>query len=283
MRSLSAALLIVFLIVLGIFAIGSWSCQQPPKPFSETHENENSSPKDCSTFYGTLIVGFASGSFVRTYDKEIVALSTVVIAVFTVILGLFTISVAQSTRIAAEAAFTSANAATAIEFPIIRTNWLGPELEGTDHLVGPKEPYGSSPVHLWPTTFSVISNIEFRNYGRTPAFLEQISLGIIVAKKLTEVPKYTHTIYLGPNTAIGPRENRKIELHFGFELSADEINEISSLESVLWFYGVLTFADVMDRTHEVGFCWQWGRKYDADSIAYFYDNGSAPAAYKRKT
>lgn len=144
--------MVAFLILLGIFSIGSWSCQQLPKPNSETRETENASPKDCSTLYGTFTIGLGkSGTFVRVYDKEIVAVSTVIIATFTVILGLFTISVARSTRTAGRAAVTSADAASAIEFPVVRTNWLGPELESTDRLINPKEPYGSSDVHLWPT------------------------------------------------------------------------------------------------------------------------------------
>jgi hypothetical protein len=105
MRVLSAAFLVVFFFLFAIFAIGSWSCNQPPKPNSEAGETVEAAPKDCSAAYGTFFVGLRdSGKFVRTYDKEIVAISTVVIAAFTMILGVFTVSLARSTRVAANAA-----------------------------------------------------------------------------------------------------------------------------------------------------------------------------------
>jgi hypothetical protein len=189
----------------------------------------------------------------------------------------------NTARIAATAADLSAKAATAIEFPVVRTNWMGPELMATDEIVRPNSTYGGAVNDGWPTRFSVISDIEFRNYGRTPAFAEQISLGIRVTDRLAGVPHYTDIVRCEPNTVIGARDNGEIEIHFGFELADEQIRMIEKSDAVLWFYGKLTFRDVLDRPHDTGFCWQWGRQNEADGISYFFDDGSAPAAYVTKT
>jgi hypothetical protein len=148
MRSLAAVFLLAFFILLAIFSIGSWSCQSSPKPNSETQKTEDSSPKDCSTFYGTFIAGLSdSGLFVRTYDKEIVAVSTVVIAAFTVILGLFTVSLARSTRVAANAAEKSAKVAqealVGVERPILLISMPPGQAKVPSHWLDPQKPtYG---------------------------------------------------------------------------------------------------------------------------------------------
>jgi hypothetical protein len=74
----------------------------------------------------------------------------------------FLIRADKTARIAAEAAVKSASAATAIEFPIVRTSWIGPEVTSTDELVRPHVPYAGAVNYGWPTRFSAISEIEFK-------------------------------------------------------------------------------------------------------------------------
>jgi hypothetical protein len=189
----------------------------------------------------------------------------------------------RDATLAANAADLSAKAATAIEFPVVRTGWMGPEILATDELVKPNAPYGGSVNDGWPTKFSAIGDIKFTNFGRTPAFPEQISLAISVADKLPPTPVYTDQVRCDAKAVIEPKDAREIEIHFGFELTDEQIAWISRSEKVLWFYGVLTFRDIMDRSHGICFCWQWGRQNEADSVSYFFDDGSAPAAYTAKT
>lgn len=187
MRSLAAVFLVAFFILLGIFAIGSWSCQKVPKPNSETQKTENSGPNNCSTLYGIFVVGLSdTGLFVRTYDKEIVAVSTVVIAAFTVILGLFTVSLAQSTRIAAK---TAKRAITELERPylfILDYNWLLTEkarAAGTKYGVG----------------YSVM------NAGKLPASIKRVEIGLRFGDSIPhmdDVPPI-HELLTGPVIAGG--------------------------------------------------------------------------------
>jgi hypothetical protein len=204
-------------------------------------------------------------------------------AVATAVFGAFTVSLARSTKRAAEAAVLSAKAATAIEFPIIRASWLGPELESVDELIRPGAPYGSSSNDGPPTQFSAISDVEFRNYGRTPAFPFKIFMGFNVVNVLPATPVYTCTVRCQPNTVIEGGEKQSIEIHFSFELSDVQRNEIKNASAILWFYIRLVYRDVMDRFHDVGCCWQYGHQNEADSGFYLFDDGSAPAAYTSKT
>jgi hypothetical protein len=219
--------------------------------------------------------------------EEITAASTVVVAVFTTVLGCFTISLARATRKAANAADASAKAATAVEFPIIRASWMGPELLATNELVksGPKQsPYGGSSTNGALTKFSVIPDINFRNFGRSPAFPFTIARGTAVTSRLRRRPIYSHIRRCEPNSVIEPNESLKIDIDFGFELSDDELAKIRAASAVLWFYVLLTYHDVMDRSHDVGFCWQWGKQNpEADDMSYFFDDGSAPSKYTRRT
>jgi hypothetical protein len=213
----------------------------------------------------------------------IIAGAAVVTAAFTIVLGCFTISLARSTRTAANAAETSAKAATAIEFPIVRASWLGPELDEVDELIRPGAPYASGSNNGPPTRFSAVSSVEFRNYGRTPAFPFKISMGHIVAKVLPAIPIYTSTLRCQPNTVIEGGQKQGIEVHFSFELSDDQINGIKSKSVTLWVYTQLVYQDVMDRLHDVGCCWQLGSQNEADDGFYLFDDGSAPASYTAKT
>jgi hypothetical protein len=187
-------------------------------------------------------------------------------------------------RIASSAAKQSADVAVAIEFPIIGTNYIGPELEETGGLVRPNMPYASGPNDQWPTRYSVVSSIQFRNYGRTPAFVTRVEVSHAVDLILQERATYRTSIPCPPGTVIKERESETIEIHYGFELSEDEILRIKKTTAILWFYISLIYTDVMNREHFARFCWKWGRQNSAaDEIFYFFDDGSAPPAYTRKT
>ncbi|HWN49836.1 MAG TPA: hypothetical protein VNO18_08430 [Xanthobacteraceae bacterium] len=219
------------------------------------------------------------------------------ISLFTLVLAISTIGLWGATialyftgekqiaiaTVAANALDASAKAATAIEFPIIRASWLGPELLAVDGPISPDAPYGGAVNDGWPTRFSAISYFEFRNYGRTPAFPFKIAMGITVAKVPPSTPIYSRTIRCEPNTVIEGSSNRTVDIHFGFELTEDQIDKITDSSVALWFYILLTYHDVMDRPHEGGFCWHLGKQNVADATIYFFDDGSAPAAYTRKT
>jgi hypothetical protein len=222
----------------------------------------------------------------RTWDDP-VAFYTFILGIFTGLLALvsavqigFLIRADQTARTNADATRDIAEATKAIEYPVILASYIGPELNATDELIGPNEPYGSTVNDNWPTRFSVISEIRFHNYGRTPAFPRYIRTGIAVVKKLPSVPVYTHTFPCTSSPIIEEKSPDDVMLHFGFELRDDQIAEIEGSSAILWFYAALAYQDVRGKSHETRVCWQWGRQNPkADGISYFFDDGSAPAAY----
>lgn len=188
----------------------------------------------------------------------------------------------------ADAADLSAKAVTIVEFPIIRTLWIGPTLLTVDYglidLGRTGEDYVGVVNDGPPTKFSIIKEIEYRNYGRSPAFPIQMHIGYTAAKALPDIPVYKKTATSSPSSILKEREESgKIQIDFGFELTESERIAIAKSESVLWFYVLMTYLDIMDRPHEIGSCWQWGKQNPADSVMYFFDNGTAPAAYTKRT
>ncbi len=228
--------------------------------------------------------------WIRTWDDP-VAFYTFILSIFTALLAIvsafqiiFLIRADKTARITANAAKESSEAATAIEFPIIGASYIGPELDSTDELVRPNTPYGSRTIDGWPTNYCVVPSIEFLNYGRTPAFVDHIEAGIAATLGLPETPIYRTFVPVARGTVIEERNNKEIETHFGFVLSDDEVQKIGEATAILWLYIALVYTDVRNKRYEARFCWKWGRQNPtADGISYFFDDGSAPAAYTRKT
>jgi hypothetical protein len=110
-----------------------------------------------------------------------------------------------------------------------------------------------------------------------------MQLGVSVTKQLPEIPIYLRKATCSPGTVIPERGDAEIEIDYGFELAEDARNAIASGEGVLWFYVLITYRDIMDRTYEMGSCWQWGKRNKEDGLMYFFDDGSAPAAYTKRT
>jgi hypothetical protein len=214
------------------------------------------------------------------------AIGTGFIAWFTWTLRQSTEKMWIETKKAADAADLSAKAVTIVEFPIIRTAWIGPDLLAMNGPISSGmsgENYVGAVNDGIPTEFLAVSNIEYRNHGRSPAFPIQMLMGYAVTKKLPDIPVYKSKGILSPSAILKERDSSTIEVHYGFQLSAAERTAITNSEAVLWFYILMTYLDIMDRSHEIGSCWQWGKQNPADALMYFFDNGTAPSAYTKRT
>src|ERR1700728_3838687 len=247
MRSITAAVLVLLLIIVGLFGIGSWSCNQPPKPDGEPERSQHAIAEYCPTYYGTLIVGLYNvGPFVKSNKDEITAASTFIIAIFTAILGTFTVTLSRSTRIAANAAKRSADAAIAIELPIIKAS-LDNLSKGTSLKQGMQIEYIS------------VTRVVFSNVGRTKAFPVKLRYGLtgrVRAKK----PRYTFVETFAFNDILDADE--KVETpKFLSEFNKIENgiwSRICAGSVPVWFYCELSYLDFMqDDTREAAFCWRW--------------------------
>jgi len=242
--------------------------------------------KNCANYNIILVTAWKLAATVDHWSALISAIATGFIAWFTWTLRQSTEKMWIETKKAADAADLSAKAVTIVEFPIIRTLWIGPDLLSVDALIDlgmSGESYGGVVNDGPPTEFSVVSEIECRNYGRSPAFPIQMHIGCAVVQRLPEFPVYKSFGNPSPSSILKERESSKIEIHFGFRLTENERDAIANSGAVLWFYVLMTYLDIMDRPHEIGSCWQWGKQNPADSLMYFFDNGTAPSAYTKRT
>jgi hypothetical protein len=276
----------LFLSSVGAFAILFWVWALLGYPLEVTICEPSGSPYKCSDHY--VPVGI-----IRWVLFQVDRYGVLLTAVFTGFIAWFTWTLRQSTekmwietKKAADAADLSAKAVTIVEFPIIRTAWIGPDLLSVGGLIElgmSGESYGGVVNDGPPTEFSVVSEIEYRNHGRSPAFPIHMFIGYAVVKKLPDIPAFKSWGNPSPSSILKERESGKIEIHFGFQLTEAERTAIANSEAVLWFYAMMTYLDIMDRHHEIGSCWQWGKQNPADDIMYFFDNGSAPVAYTKRT
>lgn len=150
MRFLAIMLLVIFAVIFVFWGMGSWSCNQPPKPNGEAQQSDGTKHENCTTLYGTVVVGLHdAGDFVHVFREEIVAVSTFFIAIFTVILSVFTVSLAHATKRTAE------------HIPRVERAYVhgGP---GQGRLV---QAATNTALHL---------TITINNFGKTPAFVKDI-------------------------------------------------------------------------------------------------------------
>ena len=126
----------------------------------------------------------------HSIEGVMTALATVAIAWFTWTLRQSTEKMWLETKKAADAADLSAKAVTIVEFPIIRTAWIGPNLLAVEEMPVHGDDYHGILNQGPPTKFSVIADIEYRNYGRSPAFPIEMLIRYFVGNKLPENPTY---------------------------------------------------------------------------------------------
>ncbi len=185
----------------------------------------------------------------------------------------------QSAEIAAKAAELNARAAIGIELPIIRA--VPADLVSTAELIGGDEPYGGTVNDFSPAKYSAIGPIVFKNYGRTPAFPEKLSVGWIVATILPDVPTYRETKYLNHAAVIKPDSEFTADRHYGIELTDEELAATSEGKSWLWVYGCLYYRDFLHENRQARFCWRFANR-NFDTVFYFFSSdGEPPAEYTR--
>jgi hypothetical protein len=237
------------------------------------HEQYECSPYEIITSILALL---------EKHNALIAAIATGFIAWFTWNLRQSTEKMWIETRKAANAADLSARAAVIVEFPIIRTAWIGPELLAVAEFPKGEEPYCGQANDGTPTILSVVAELEYRNYGRSPAFPIGMLLGYSVVDRLPEIPNYTKKGEMSPNAILKQRTTSKIDIHYGIELTEEDRAKIDTGAAKLWFFVRMTYLDIMDRPYFIGSCWQWSKRNPADALMYFLDDGTAPPAYTKR-
>jgi hypothetical protein len=288
MRASGIFILCVIVIIGGILSLGYSTCNEPPKPTSNSEQTADTAKYDCTTPNAGLRVGLGkTWLLVHEYKEEVVAIATVFIAIFTIILGVFTVSLAGATKTAADAARKTAEAAIAIELPLIRVNepselWKTESAHDEDGGLA-----WNSDVPDLPE-FSRIYELHFRNLGRTTAAPMGLQLGWEVTKiPSAREPNYNWKRRCDHGSVIPPtiKDDDGIQLEcagFGITLGEEERALIAERKASLWLFGALTYLDFLDLPHTRRFCWRWGCP-DGVGMYYFHAEEGVPSQYTKKS
>jgi hypothetical protein len=133
---------------------------------------------------------------------------------------------ADAARKAADAADLSAHAALGMELPIVRATRPA-DLLMLDKPVPVDKPYGGIVADHFPSQYSAVSAIYFRNDGRTPAFPLQMRVGYRALGKIASgSPAYYRTILFEGDAIMKPEPREDAlyaEMHYGIDLTVEEI------------------------------------------------------------
>jgi hypothetical protein len=259
------------LLAVAVFAMGMAieSSRHPPSQQIES----SSHPKP------------ANETLERTAEKEIaqytkwLAWFTGALVVVSAIQGFFLLRADKTARIAANAATRSSNAAIGMELPILDVASLSIDMlsvtPGTD-LTGA---YGGVVNEGVPGLNSVISAIPIENFGRTPAFPTKIEIGHCVASALPAQPIYPTSLPRRRDAFIDRKTKGGVEIHYGIDLTADQIASIRERTSFLWLYCAYHYLDFLREPHEARFCWKWSQDPPGHGIYGFISDSGIPDAY----
>ena len=98
--------------------------------------------------------------------------------------------------------------------------------------------------------------IKIKNYGRTPAFVDEIIVNISIDKAFPPVPEYTkidpypEAYVIEPN---GTLEYTEFDTRGKFVFSDKQVELLETKEGFLIIYGVINFSDFFGNRHQKGF------------------------------
>jgi hypothetical protein len=165
---------------------------------------------------------------------------------------------AEAAGLSAIAAKKSADAAVAIELPIIRAR--APLLTIVSSQVPREGPALPGVVAtLMPENFNTVSSVKVINRGRTVAMLSSICVGWDFRPVLPDIPSYTE-IADYTNGVILPQEfEGDITLpRLTIECDRECQDNLVNKTRIFRFFISILFTDFMDNAHHTNFCWEWG-------------------------
>jgi hypothetical protein len=248
----------MFLGALVVFAFGLvlWSSldfQECIKSYGQYNPSTEHLEKGVSPFVISIpTYRHCVGAYVTDKNAVITALGTLVIALFTTVLGIFTISLAGSTRIAANAAKESADAVTQSErahifIKIVSQSfvegWTSANLERvtTDDQV-------SAPVTV---------QFAFKNYGKTPAILSEVSRDIIIAPDFPDEVDYIPVEFVPTERVIASDEATDTWECMITHISKRDLNAMIRAQTSYWFFGRVLYNDIFGNGHEHRFIYRY--------------------------
>lgn len=191
-------------------------------------------------------------------------------------LWLCTKKAADTAKKAADVAEIGARAVIRMELPVIRA--IRPDLIIADNLTMEDKPWYGTVNNGLPTKFSFVLMRDFKNSGRSPAFPKSISVGLMVANRLPDQPRYSKSFILSHASVIKPDDEFHNDVYCGTELTDNELQGIGEGRIWLWFYGCLYYRDFMNEGREYRFCWRYANQTPRQTPPHygFSSDGNPP-------
>ena len=262
MRKTILALLFGALVVFA-FAWALWTSldfQECIKNYTDRNLSAEHFEKGTSIFVVPISTyRHCVGAYVTDENATITAVGTLVIAIFTTVLGIFTINLAGSTRMAANAAKESADALTQSERAHIFI-----KIEAQDFLGVLSSANLANVTADGLVATPVTVEFRFKNYGKTPAILKEMSRDIIISADFPGKIEYFPIEFAttGRIVAADAETNPPMKC-IRTRLSKRELTEIIRAQKSFWFYGRLLYDDIFGSGHEHRFIYQYSRNPDS--------------------
>lgn len=190
-----------------------------------------------------------TGAFLDQHNGAVTAVATIFIAIFTVVLAVVTRRQAVITKDLVATTRNSAEALPTLERAYLFIEMAPYNTEILDRLRSDKQP-----------------RIDYivKNYGKTPAVINEIFTRVISWHDLPEVryeglPDVFRDAVVAAGEVYPPDAKRGYWLTqcLDHTLNASEIKDLKEGKSYLWFYGRVKYRDIFSRQRETGFLWRY--------------------------
>jgi len=261
-----ATIAAILWIVVGMAELVSLApavSNHPPKTNNEGDLNGRCGTENNPSIVRIIICKI--GETIDAFHDDITAASTVIIAILTVILGCFTISLARSTKRAADSSTLASTALLATE--------RGTIVEVIRFIDASAPYWGANTFNKSPTMSArevdVGFALYFRNYGKTPASIYDISLDIIISD---DVPKIIFSIddafVLKKPTLARGEHSAEIEVKRSFIISFIISRSLVERSKSVYLIGTVDYVDVFGVRWKREFIWEYSRRLGACLLRY---------------
>lgn len=166
---------------------------------------------------------------------------------------------AKATMSAAQAARDSADTLPALERAYILLEMVAANTRNIDRIIDliAKGKIVNRKFETGADGYPIIE-FTFKNYGRTPAIIKDISYKFD-HWSIETTPAYIHREDIRSESALGFNESTAIKrTGVLLPISKEAAEAILARKSFLWFYGRIVYDDVFGREHETTFWWRYG-------------------------
>jgi len=181
----------------------------------------------------------------------------------------------RDAKIAANAAQESAEAAKVNAQAVINADraylFVSVEGENIAALIG-KAAIAPVPQNMEDAPISTLRlTYAFKNYGRTPAVIREISYGTLVAPDIFKAVREYEAVVDLPAHILGAGEKTNPPIMVDdLRVTAGEAQSIRIAETTFWFYGIVVYDDTFGWRRTLKFIWHYGAESNGLRI-FSYD------------